>query len=304
MESKPNQAYTTIQLNDNLLKHPSLNLSPEYIGTFNLELAREKEEIDFFALGHPLINGIIDFCRSNSFASNFTYLNLKRSHLPNRFNSLSNNNAYVLIFNVKFQGYIIENQYIPIVVNQQGTEIEGLADFILDIEKYNQIYKFHEQYEIGSLDKYNIEEIIKKAKSVVKKKTSMWKQEIKALNDKIFNLEKIKKKKIYSYKEKVLLLKKESLQQILERKKKKIPTERQMKNILSLTDETRKNEKLNKVKQIEEEILFLDKDLRIIGKKMDDLSFEYEDIKNDMIKRNLAKFYTNLTSLAILRIVD
>lgn len=47
-------------------------LSNEYIGTFNLEFAKEREEIDFFALGHPLINAVIDFCRNDSFKGNYT----------------------------------------------------------------------------------------------------------------------------------------------------------------------------------------------------------------------------------------
>ncbi len=90
----------------------------------------------------------------------------------------------------------------------------------------------------------------------------------------------------------------------MERKERQRPTERQLTNISNLTDEVRKEEKKVKIKQLEEDIRFLNKDIRLIEKKSDDLSFEYEDIKKEMIKRNLAKFYTNLDAFAIIRLVD
>ena len=96
----------------------------------------------------------------------------------------------------------------------------------------------------------------------------------------------------------------EGLKRKLERKEGQNPTERQLRNILNLTDEGRKEEKKRKVKQLEEDIHFLNKDIKLTEKKIDDLSFEYEDIKKEMIKRNLAKFYTNLDAFAIIRLVD
>ena len=38
-----------------------------------------------------------------------------------------------------------------------------------------------------------------------------------------------------------------------------------------------------------------------VQKKIDDLAFDYDDLKNDMSKRNLAKFYTNLDAFAVIR---
>lgn len=66
----------------------------------------------------------------------------------------------------------------------------------------------------------------------------------------------------------------------------------------------KKQERLDYFKKLEEEIKFIKKDLQVIEKKLDDLAYEYEDLKNDMNKRNLSKFYTNLLSFAILKIVD
>ena len=46
------------------------------------------------------------------------------------------------------------------------------------------------------------------------------------------------------------------------------------------------------------------KDIVGIKKKLDDVSFEYEDLKNEMKKRNLAKFYTNILGFAVIRFID
>ncbi|MFW9947226.1 MAG: helicase-related protein [Candidatus Odinarchaeota archaeon] len=305
--STKSEVYTRIQLDEKLLKNPNLKFSKEYIGTFNLDFAREREEIDFFALGHPLINNIINFCRSDTFKGTFTLLNLRKGLLPKDIKISINNTqeVYILIFNIKFQGYIIENQYISIIVDKIGNEIENLADFVLDIENFNKIFEFKIlNNEKLDLNQDFMETIIQKAKSTVKKKTSIWKQEIKALNDKIFTSERNKKEKIHQYKSRALNLKIEGLKRNLERKEKQMPTERQLRNISNLTDEGRKEEKKRKVRELEEDIQFLNKDIRFTEKKIDDLLFEYEDIKREMIKRNLAKFYTNLDAFAIIRLVD
>jgi hypothetical protein len=86
----------------------------------------------------------------------------------------------------------------------------------------------------------------------------------------------------------------------LEKKESKKPTERQLLNIRNLDDEQRKQERLDKIKKLNEEIHFLEKDIAKVDKKLDDLAFDYDDLKRDMAKRNRAKYYTNLSACAIL----
>ncbi|MFX0187841.1 MAG: DEAD/DEAH box helicase [Candidatus Hodarchaeota archaeon] len=301
-----NEFITKISINSSLLHYPKLQLSREYYGTFSLDLARNKEEIDFFALGHPLIDTILDYCRSNLFQGTFTILNLKREFLPTNLeiNIDTNGSLYLFVFIIKFQGYILENQISAIVIDENGFEINNMADFILNIENYNIIFDFNEfpRNKIY-LNQKVFEELIRKSKNSVKSKTSLWKREIKALNDKIFNLERSKREKIYEHKRKALSIKLESLKQKLEKMINQRPTERQKQNINNLKDKKKKKKKLEKIEKLEEEIRFTDIEIRKIGEKLDDLAFEYEDLKNDMKKRNLGKFYTNLLALAIILIV-
>jgi len=293
--------------NDILLKNLYYQFSKENVGTFNLELAREKEEIEFFALGHPLIDYLLEYCRSYSLRGTITVLNLRKESILNSLvpNITPYKELYLFIFEIKFQGYIIETQISAIVIDDKGNQLEDMAEFILDIENYDKIFNFDEKIpqEIH-LNQRIIDNLRENAKSLAKMKTSQWKKEIRILNDKFFNLEQDKKSKIYSYKRNVLNLKLDSLKQKLERKIKQRPSERKKKNIENERDNTKKSEKLSKIKKLEEEITYMKKDIVGIKKKLDDVSFEYDDLKNEMKKRNLAKYYTNILGFAVIRFID
>ncbi len=298
---------TKIIVKNDLFKHLKHEIQQKYFGTFNIDLARKKEEIDFFALGHPLINAILDYCRNPSFLGTFTVLQVKRNSLPKMLNSIITklDDIWLFIFDVKFQGYIVENQISSIIIDKKGNEIENLIEFILDIENLSKIFQFKQKmYVKTKFNKTIYNSLILKAKNLVKLRTTTWKQEIKTLNDKIFNQEQNKKKKIYSHKRNVLNIKLKSLKLKLERKAEKRPTERQKQNISNLDDEKKKLKKLEKIKQLEEEINFIEKDIKKIEMKLDELSFEYEDFKNEMIKKNIAKFYANIIAVAIIKFVN
>jgi hypothetical protein len=174
---------------------------------------------------------------------------------------------------------------------------------MLDIENYENLFELNDTIENPpSLNLDLIEKLRLKAKNLVKLKTSVWKKEIKALNHYIFKKEIIKKEKIYSHRKRLLKLKLESLKKTLERQEKKKPTEKQLQNIEKLTDQQKKNERIEKAEQLEEQIGFIKKDIKKIEKDLDDLTFEFDDLNNEMKKRNLAKFYTNLDSFAIIQI--
>jgi len=130
----------------------------------------------------------------------------------------------------------------------------------------------------------------------------LWKKEIKTLNDKIFNQEKKKKQKIFAHNRKILRLKVEMLKLKLERKENQKPTERQRLNIKNLTDQARKQERIKKIEKLHEQIKFLKRDIKLNEKKLDDLSFEFEDLKNEMIRRNKSKFLINMLSFAVINL--
>ncbi|TFG19375.1 MAG: hypothetical protein EU533_06850, partial [Promethearchaeota archaeon] len=133
-----------IKTSDELLNSSQFRFDEQYSGTFGLNLARQKEEIDFFALGHPLITNIIEYCKSGAFNGIFTILDLKKRTLPpNLLNEIrSFDELYLFIFNIKFQGYIIENQYLPIIIDKDGNEINELAEQCLNIQNNDNLFDF------------------------------------------------------------------------------------------------------------------------------------------------------------------
>ncbi len=304
---EPNKFITKIIINDELRRSSKHKLSGhEFTGIFDLDYAREKEKFDFFALGHPLINTVLDFCRNDSFKGKFTLLKLKNNAELQDLGIQDSikQEFFLFVFEVKFQGYIIETQIIPVVIDAKGNKIEELKKYILNIENFHQIFDINDPTNFKAFDKQEILNLETHAKRIVKSKTSIWKDEILQLNDKIFAMEQEKKKRVYKYNRRSLRLKAESIHQILESKKKNKPTERQLQNIRNLTDNSKKQERIRSIEKLKEEIRFLEKDAQSIEKKLDELSFEFEDLKNEMKKRNLGKFYTNLLSFAVIIIPD
>lgn len=300
------ESETCIQLKDELLKIVNKKLLKEYKGTFDLKLARKKEELDFFALGHPLIDTILSFCRLPEFSGSFTELNLKTSTLPDHLKKYlaKDSNLYLFVFSITFQGYIVENRLFAIVLDDKGLFIPEIADFMLNLENYNMIYDFKSaNASVTNNNSEILEDLVQNAKKLVKRQSISWKQEIKELNDNFFNREREKKEKIYSHKQKALNMKLELVKQKLERKISQRPTEKQIQNISKLDDESEKQKRIKRFKLLEEDIMFLEKGIKKLDKKLDDLSFDYEDLKNDMAKRNLPKYHFNLLSFAVVKCI-
>ncbi|MHA1197423.1 MAG: hypothetical protein ACTSSM_15170, partial [Promethearchaeota archaeon] len=135
---------------------------------------------------------------------------------------------------ITFQGFIIENQYLAVIIDDEGNEIEEFSDIILDISYCPDLFSFDSINPNDlNLNIEFLEEIINKARNIVNYKTFQWKSEIKRLNDKIYNKEIEKREKIYQYKKKVLTSKLESLELKLSRKKRKLPTKLKLLNLIS-----------------------------------------------------------------------
>jgi hypothetical protein len=294
-----------INLNFRFLDKLDNLLSNEYNGTFNIELAQEREEIDFFALGHPLINEILNYCMSSQFEGSFSILKIKKSVFEDLSSlSVDESELYLFIFTIKFQGFIVENQLIAIIVDDNGNEVKFMEEYVTNIENFKSLYDFNSIQIKSHLGPESLKKVKEKAKSHVKYKTSNWKKDIRELNNKIFNLELKKKEKIYKHKKSILYLRIETLKEKLQRKNSQKPSEKTLKNIQKLEDEKRRAEKLKKLESLKEEIRYIEKDIKRNEILIDDLSFEYEDLKNEMFKRNIGKYYTNLLSYAIIKFVD
>ncbi|TFF96359.1 MAG: hypothetical protein EU547_06505, partial [Promethearchaeota archaeon] len=296
-----------IEISENFLRLNNTLLQHQYIGTFNLKLARKMEEVDFFALGHPLIDAIIKLCLSNRLLGKFSVLELKKNSLSKKFKSeLRNINQFFLfIFKIQFNGYITERTIIPVILDNNGKIYELLAKNIFNGSDMSQFFQFN----LNEEKNYESEIMLMKkqfpkAQKVVQQRKSRWKQDVLKLNDKIFQNERKKKKKLYIYKKKTLTHKLETLKKKLKRKKRETPSDKTIDRINSLIDQKKKMKQLEKFQRLKQDIAFIKKDIASTKQKLDDLEFQYIDLKNDMQKKNLRKFETKLLSEGIIILSD
>ncbi len=294
-----------INLSTSFIQKSNQILLNEYSGTFNLDKAREQEEIDFFALGHPLIDSIINYCMNDFFNGNYTIFYLNKKRIEKKYFSFNNLHfpLFLYIYKTTFQGYIRESIISTILIGTDNKEINDLCEIILDINNYNLLLN---QISFDRLEnKFEVVDIKTKEKlasELVNKNIENWKQEIIQLNNKIFNIEINRKTKLFQNKILILEKKKNNLNLKLEKNLKIISNENDLVKINQLKDIKLKEKKLKKIEETKEQIHFLRKDIEKINIKLEDLSFFYEDLKNETKKRKKTNFSTILLSMAHIKI--
>ena len=294
-----------IKLTKQFLDRVKAPFQDQYIGTFDLELARKMEEVDFFALGHPLIDSIIEFCLSDKFQGHISFLTLSKGSLSKKFsNKLEGvEDLYLFLFKLQFQGYITERTIFPVIMDSEGQIYNQLPKEILSSSEYSKYFYLNsnEDYD-GEIDFSLMRNYHSKDKKTVQQTKSQWRRNILKLNDEIFKKERKKKKKLYHHKKRSLNHKLESLQEKLKRKKQNVPSDKVIEKVNNLGNSQKKTERLEKFHKLKEDISFIKKDIDSTRRKLDDLEFQYEDLKNDMQKRNLRKFNTTLIGGAKIKI--
>ena len=100
----------------------------------------------------------MEYCRSYSLRGTITVLNLKKEVILDSIfpNITQYKELYLFIFEIKFQGYIIETQISAIVIDDKGNQLEDMAEFILNIENYDKIFNFLTSFTIFDIFLYYI----------------------------------------------------------------------------------------------------------------------------------------------------
>ncbi|MBD3353276.1 MAG: hypothetical protein GF364_17480, partial [Candidatus Lokiarchaeota archaeon] len=146
-----------IRLDDKLRRYTNLGQT-EYEGVFNLELAKKEENLDFFALGHPLVNELSELCRDETFGNSSSILHLNSVHLGKlldkdsisigtenyhkemKFNKRErhllseflkgNGIMWMLVFESEFNGIFTEKNIRPVIVSEDGYILETLSEYL------------------------------------------------------------------------------------------------------------------------------------------------------------------------------
>jgi hypothetical protein len=113
-----NDGTVLIEVPQRFIEHAGPKILDGYVGTFDPELALRRESLEFFAIGHPLVDAILDLCQATHFGG-LTPLRVVNSPEDGGFWGIQCN------FIVDYAGVRKYPRFIPIVVGFDGGDSEG-----------------------------------------------------------------------------------------------------------------------------------------------------------------------------------
>ncbi|MHA1648103.1 MAG: DEAD/DEAH box helicase [Promethearchaeota archaeon] len=257
-----------------------------YEGVFNLDLARREEEYEFFALGHPIIMELSDWCLKDDFGGFASIIYLKGPKLGKLFMKpygvrLKQDEVSVMqqvlrhetglnlfLFEIEFIGIIVEKTIVPVFITDNGVILSVLGEIISRPHMLQDLIEFHPE-ELGISQFSDISEIsqlglseeilqncFKLAQQSTKERIQARAKELTEKNRQKFNDTYSKILKTASYKKKFAETQVKSSELNLRAKKLKLPTERQKINVEKLEDTRKKQKRLEYFTKLEQDVLY------------------------------------------------
>lgn len=267
-----------------LLDHQS------YYGTFDLDLAKQKEEIDFFAMGHDLIKALATEFASFKFrgrTSRFKFniddklINeyVKNDDERKAIETIKNENQKLYLFNylVSYTAVAAEKQVIPIVVSEDSVYLSEFSRIFLHPVIYiNRISA--EKIDSSGIDDSDYENKIKEIQKItigiinpiIKQRVN----EIQSLNDQYYNIELDKIHKAIQFNIKYADQQIELCNKRLEVKSKQLPTDEQINRMEKLKDESKKEQRRLKFQQAQNEYDMIIKEIDRWKQYIEDQHFD------------------------------
>ncbi len=268
----------------------------KYQGVFNIDLAKDQEEYDFYALGHPLIMNLIDWSKMDNFGGaacqifinmkKFTsffidpfQVRLKTEEIPIVQKLLrSETGLNLFLFEIKFLGVIIDKIIIPVFITDEFELIPSFAKFISRPHNFIDILLENQNQDLNSKNYNPSEEILKKCYEVSIKSTKKWIQirtkDLAKLNrDSYFQhrkriIKSAEQRKIFSD------IQIKITEQKLKAKKLKMPTKRQIENLEKISDSFRKKKRIEQFNKIRQEVQYFEKERERWEQNLEDLEFD------------------------------
>ncbi len=268
----------------------------KYQGVFNIDLAKDQEEFDFYALGHPLIMNLIDWCKKDNFGGSASQifinikkfvsyfmdpysLRLKAEEVPIVQKLLRNETGLNLfLFEIKFLGIIIEKIVIPVFITDEFDLLPSLTNFISRPHNFNEILSEYQNQDTKTQD-YNLsEKILRKCYDISIKSTKNWikkrTEELTSLNRVSYFQHRERTIKSAEQRKKFSDVQLKMTEQKLRAKKLKLPTKRQIENLEKISDSYRKKKRMEQFNKIRQEVQYLENERERWGQKLEDLEFD------------------------------
>ena len=268
----------------------------KYQGVFSIDLAKDQEEYDFYALGHPLIMNLIEWCKKDNFGGSASQIfinirktasyfmdpfavRLKAEEIPIVQKLLRNEvGLNLFLFEIKFLGIIIEKIVIPVFITDEFDLLPSFAKLISRPHNFNDILLKNQNQDINCQNSNLSEDMLKKCYDVSIKSTKNW------IKKRTIALTKLNRESYFQQRERIIKSAKQRkkfldvqikiTEQKLRAKKLKLPTNRQIENLEKISDSFRKKKRMEQFAKIRQDVHYLEKELERWEKNIEDLEFD------------------------------
>ncbi len=239
-------------------------------GTFDLEMAKMHEELDYFALGHNLVNSLANEFSSFKFRGRTSRFKFRLSDSfigtkitnPEEITELqklvqTGSPLYLFVYELSYAAVFTEKLIISIVLSTDGIYLKQFSElFMHPSDYYNCLVPGAELKETST----NNTEYEKKIKDLQKKTVDILNPilkdragEIQTLNSQYYKIEKEKIEKSVFYNIQYAKKQIEICNLKKEIKAKQLPSDRQIASMEGTTDKDKKEKRQAKFKKVQEE---------------------------------------------------
>jgi superfamily II DNA or RNA helicase len=103
--------------------------------TFDLSVALERDEVEFLAFGHPLVDGLVEHVRATDFGG-------ITSHRVVLTGDVAPARGWFFVYVIELQGMTMTRELLPVFVSEDGTADPELAQWLLDRSMSNRREEF------------------------------------------------------------------------------------------------------------------------------------------------------------------
>ncbi len=201
MAKGPDASITLVIPETALVDFPNLRGRRMFHGTFNLEEAKHKEELEFFALGHPLLTDALNYCKRPEFGGVCSSLRISRQSIPVNTNLTRSALGTLWFFYLEFTGVIVEREIRPVYVDGESNGDLALGESLF--QKLRQDPRAFKPSSNGALTNMDLKRFLEqtetRAKQLIAQYITTRVPELEKTNTNAFQLEKRKYERLKEY---------------------------------------------------------------------------------------------------------
>jgi len=278
----------------------------KYEGTFDLTYAKQHEELEFFALGHPLLTDALNICKRPEFGGYTTSIQIPRQSITVLEDYPPLGNGILWIYSLEFSGVIIERELLPVFVSQEDT-----INLALSKEIFRQIrFAASPLLPVPAVFQDTIlnSEFLKVAESTAVQEAGRYQlerlPEIEKMNQRMYKQERRKYERLKEFINDNLVKEIERTRLEREAAAAHRPTQKQWTEVDVLPDSPDKEKKLAELQARQQRIETAQKRVKELEDLLEKKEFDFEDEVHRLDKCQHVKLLIELYSACVIQFVD